>query len=69
MDSTLNFLKAEIERKRKERQELGDAALKKQKVTGDEQSEQPRKKYVRNSELEKERERKYLEEMHKVTGR
>lgn len=66
LSSTVDFLKVEIERKRKERQELEEAASKKAKIQGNEEGSQPRKKYVRNADLERERERKYLEEMHKV---
>lgn len=59
----MDFLKAEIERKRKAQQPL-EASLK----SGDNSSDgaagspPPAKKFVRRGEIEKERERKYLED-------
>jgi hypothetical protein len=60
----MDLLKAEIDRKRREAQELLD---KKRKESGQAQ-EEPKKKYVRRGDIEKEREKKYLEEQEKVTG-
>lgn len=56
----MDFLAEEIQRKKKEMEELME---KKRKESGEES--QP-KKYMRRGDIEKEKERKYLEEQEKV---